>query len=760
MSPLKISRREFLQAAGALIITVGVPGAVTTALSQIPGSNAGAKPPLLPDQLDSWIAVLPDGSVTAYFGKTDMGQGIDVAIGQIVAEELDVAFEKVTVVLGDTALTCNQGGASGSTGIQLGGVALRNAAAEARRLLIERGAQHLKVPVEQLTVENGVVMVPGYALQKVSYGELIGGQYFQTKLEWNKQYGNPLAVKGKATPKKPSEYKIVGKSLRQAIVADKVYGKLKYVSDMKVEGMLHARVIRPPNAGCGPLAVDESSIKHIPGARVVREKDMIAVVAEREWNAVRAAEALKVTYAPACQPFPPMEKLHAHIRQAKVIGGETPIKKGDVDAALKTAQRVIEAEYEWPLQSHSSMGPACAVADVRADQATLLTGSQKPHYGRNGMAKLIGMAPEKIHASWIPGPGSYGRNDAGDAAMDAALISKLTGRPVRLQYMRHDATAWDPKGPAAVYRARAGLDAQGNVVAYDFFGKGFSRQDVVQTENDPKDSLAGQMTGYAPKGNILFQTPSEKYDFANKRCGWECVAPLLERASPLRTGHFRDPLGAETHFASESFIDELAHATATDPVAFRLKYLNDARHAAVIKAAAEKAGWSARTYPNPNRGKGDIMNGRGFSYTERNGTIVAVVAEVEIDRASGRVWAKRFTVAHDCGLIINPKGLEIVIEGNVVQAASRTLFEEVRFNADQVTSVDWATYPILDIADAPEKIDIVLINRPEIAPSGGGEPSTRTVPAAIANAIFDATGIRLRKVPLTRERMKEALARA
>jgi hypothetical protein len=326
--------------------------------------------------------------------------------------------------------------------------------------------------------------------------------------------------------------------------------------------------------------------------------------------------------------------------------------------------------------------------------------------------------------------------------------------------MRHDATAWDPKGPAAVYRARAGLDAQGNVVAYDFFGKGFSRQDVVQTENDPKDSLAGQMTGYTPKGNILFQTPSEKYDFANKRCGWECVAPLLERASPLRTGHFRDPLGAETHFASESFIEELAHATGTDPVAFRLKYVNDPRHTAVIKAAAEKAGWNARAYPNPNRGKGDVMNGRGFSYTERNGTIVAVVAEVEVDRASGRVWAKRFTVAHDCGLIINPKGLEIVIEGNVVQATSRTLFEEVRFTPDQVTSVDWATYPILDIADAPEKIDIVLINRPEIAPSGGGEPSTRTVPAAIANAVFDATGIRLRKVPLTPQRMKEALARA
>ncbi len=482
------------------------------------------------------------------------------------------------------------------------------------------------------------------------------------------------------------------------------------------------------------------------------------MVADREWDAVRAADALKVTWAPPCTPFPTMETLHDHIRKAKSIGGETPIKNGDVDAALKGAQRVIEAEYEWPLQSHASMGPACAIADIKSDSGMLLTGSQKPHYGRNGCSKLTGVPLDKMHAKWIPGPGSYGRNDAGDAAHDAALISKIVGRPVRLQYMRHDGTAWDPKGPAGVYRARAGLDAQGNVVAYDFFAKGFSRQDVLQIENDPKDTLAGQMTGIAPKGNILFQTPSEKYEFANKRCGWECIGPLLDRVSPLRTGHLRDPLGAETHFASESFIDELAHATGADPVEFRLKYLKDPRHIAIVKAAANKAGWTPRA--NPDRGKGDVMTGRGFAYTERNGTLVAVVCEVEVDRKSGRVWAKKFTVAHDCGQIINPGGLRNTIEGNVVQATSRTLFEEVQFDANRVKSVDWASYPILDIADAPAAIDIVLIDRPEIAPSGGGEPSTRTVPAAIANAIFDATGVRLRKVPLTPARMKEALGRA
>jgi CO/xanthine dehydrogenase Mo-binding subunit len=756
MDTIRISRRDLLKAGGALVVSFMVPGA---AIGQTSGAGSG-KPSLTPDELDSWIAVLPDGRVTAFFGKMDMGQGVDVAIGQIVAEELDVAFERVTVVMGDTAFTCNQGGASGSTGVQRGGVTLRHAAAEARRLLLERAAERLAVPVDKLTVRDGTVAVVGDPQRRVGYGELIGGQHFHHKLEWNKQYGNPLLAKGQAAPKSPSDYTIVGQSIPQRIVADKVYGRLEYVTDVRVDGMLHARVVRPPTAGCAALAVDESSIAGVPGARVVREKDLVAVVAEREWDAVRAAQALKVTWAPPCTPFPAMATIYDHIRRAKPIGAQTPVNKGDVDAALTTAARVIEAEYEWPFQSHASMGPACAVAEVRADGATLWTGSQKPHYGRNGVAKLVGLSPERVRAIWVPGPGSYGRNDAGDAALDAALLSKLTGKPVRVQYMRHDGTGWDPKGPAAVYRARAGLDAQGNVVAYEFFGKGFTRQDVATTEADPKDTLVGQLTGYAPKPTIIFQVPAEAYGFANKRCGWECIAPLLERASPLRTGHLRDPLGPETHFASESFIDELAHAAGADPVAFRLKYVSDPRHAAVIRAAADRAGWSRRPYPNPRRGKGSVMVGRGVSYTERNGTIVAVVAEVEVDRRSGRVWAKRFTVAHDCGLIINPKGLELTIEGNVVQAVSRTMFEEVRFDRDRVQSVDWASYPILEIQDAPQRIDVVLVSRPDLSASGAGEPATRTVPAAIANAVFDATGVRLRRVPITAARIRAALDNA
>src|SRR5436190_500316 len=595
------SRRDFLKASGAIVVSVMIPGTVPIARAQTSGVGDG-KPPLLPDELDSWIAILPDGNVTAFFGKMDMGQGVDVAIGQIVAEELDVRFERVNVVMGDTAFTCNQGGASGSTGIQNGALTLRYAAAEARRLLLERAVEKLGAPAEKLAVKEGVVSVIGESQRTTTYGELIGGQHFHHKLEWNKRYGNPLLAKGQATPKKPAEYKIVGRSIPQKIVARKIYGSLQYVTDVKVDGMLHARVIRPPSAGCGPVAIDESSISDIPGARVVREKDIVAVVAEHEWDAVRAARALKVTWAPPCAPFPEMASLYDHIRQAKATGAQVPIKKGDVDDALKTASRVVEAEYEWPFQSHASMGPACAVADVRADRATLWTGTQKPR---------------------------------------------------------------------------------------------FTRQDVATNEGDPKDTLAGQLTGVPPRPTVIFQVPAEAYEFPNKRCGWECIPPLLDRGSPLRTGHLRDPLGPETHFASESFIDEIAHAAGVDPVAFRLKYVKDPRHVAVIKAAADRAGWSKRTYPSLRRGKGAVMIGRGFSYTERNGTIVAVVAEVEVNRSSGRVWARQLTVAHDCGLIINPRGLRLTIEGNVVQALSRTLFEEVQFDRDQVLSVDWASYPIL-----------------------------------------------------------------
>ncbi|HWM41580.1 MAG TPA: molybdopterin cofactor-binding domain-containing protein [Burkholderiales bacterium] len=733
-----LSRREFFKTSGALVVSFAVPGSELLAQQ--------GKPSLVPTELDSWIAVLPDGRVQAFFGKMDMGQGLDIAVAQVVAEELDVGFDKVEVVMGDTATSCNQGGASGSTGVSNGARLLRHAAAEARRVLVERASKQLDVPVSQLSVENGVIFS---SKNKVSYAELVGGKYFHHQVEWNKLTGNPMDLKVPAKLKAPAEYKVVGKPLARRDIAWKVYGTDDFVTDVRVKDMLHARVIRPPRAACKVRSVDESSIKAIRGARVIREKDFVAVVAPREWDAVRAAQALKVDWHALDGAFPEMAKLYDHIRAAKVVKREEPVKRGDVAAAFAKATKLIEAQYEWPLQSHASMGPACAIAEVKGERCTVWTGSQKPHYVRAGVAKLIGAPPENVRAIWISGPGSYGRNDAGDAALDAAFLSKIIGKPVRVQGMRADGTAWDPKGPACVHRARAALDAAGNVLAYEFVAKGFSRQHIATNESDPADSLVGQSIGIAPKGNPIFGVPAESYGFENKLLAWETIPPLVESCSPLRTGHLRDPVGPEIHFGSEQFIDEVALAAGVDPVAFRLKHLTNPRHQAVVKAVAESAGW------NPNRKKGF-----GIAFAERNGTAVAVVAQVEVERKSGRVWARKIWVAHDCGLVINPLQLRSTIEGNVVHGLSRTLYEEVRFDRDSVISVDWASYPILEMPEAPESIEVVLIDRPEVAPTGAGEPTIRVIPAAVANAFFDATGVRLRTAPLNPERVKAALLRA
>jgi CO/xanthine dehydrogenase Mo-binding subunit len=650
----------------------------------------------------------------------------------------------------------NQGGASGSTGIMDGGKQMRAAAAEARRVLVDMAAQRLGVPGDKLTVSDGIV---SDGTRSVSYAELIGGRYFNVELNWNKKIGNPLYAPGKAAPKPPKDYKVVGKPLPREDIAPKVYAQQDFVTDVKVPGMLHGRMIRPAVAGALPVKVDESSIKDIPGARVVREKGVLGVVAENEWDAIKAAKTLKVEWSNTASPFPDAASLYDHIRTAPVRHREVPANAttGNVDDAFRGAARSVEAEYEWPFQSHASMGPGCAIVEVKDGEATLWTGSAKPHYGRDGVAAILGLSPDKVHGIWKPGAGAYGRNDAGDASMDAAVLAKAVGRPVRVQYMRDQGTGWDPKGPASIHRARAAIDSSGNVIAYEFLSKGFSRLEVNSNESKPHDTLAGQLLDVPLKPVDAFNVPGESYGFANKRMAWETIAPLLERGSPLRTSHLRDPVGPQINFASESFMDEIAAALNADPVELRLRHIRDTRDRDVVKAAADRSGWERRASPRRDQ-TGSTVTGRGMAYATRNGTRAAIVAEVDVDRASGKVWARKFTVAHDCGLIINPNGLLHTIEGNVVQSASRTLWEEVRFDRNAVTSVDWLTYPILDITEAPQTIDIVLINRPEVAPSGAGEASSRPIAAAIANAIFDATGVRIRRAPFTPDRVKQSMS--
>ncbi len=749
---IQTSRRSFLVAASAFTVGVALPGARARA------GVVASRLPLNPEKLATYISINPDGSAVGWIGKIDMGQGTDVGWAQMIAEELDLPVEKVSIVQGHTDVTFNMGGASGSTGIWRGGAVMRAAAAEARSVLVGMAAEKLGVSLDQLSVDRGVISAIGEPTKQVTYAALVGGQHFDTLLTWNKQVGSDLMVEGKARPKSPKDYKIVGKtSPKRRDVADKILGQHTYMVDAKVEGMLHGRVIRPPVAGAVPVSVDEASIAQIPGAKVVREKDFIGVVAPKEWHAVRAARELKVVWSDVKPPFPGSHKIHDHIRAAPTLKRDVDKEKGKVEEAFAKASKVFEAAYEWPFQSHASMGPASGLVDARPDGVRLWSGSQKPHYARDGVAKLLDLPQDKAVCVSLTGPGSYGRNDSGDVVMDAAVLSRAVGRPVRVQSMRHEGTGWDPKAPASVHTSRVALDADNKITAWYFESKVFSKRDAFNNEGDPAFTLAGQLLGAPLKPTIIFGGPDESYGFPAYLKVSNIISPLLDRASPLRTAHMRDPGGPQVHFAVESFMDELAYHLGMDPLEFRLKNVENPRDLAVIKAAAEKAGWQPRTAARKQT-RGDVFLGQGMAYASRSGTRVAMVADVEVHRVTGRVWVRKWTVAHDCGQIINPRLVRQTIEGNVVQSTSRALFEEVRFDDKMVTSVDWNTYPILDIKDAPQAIDIVLIDHPEIPSTGAGEGSSRPTAAAIANAIYDATGVRLRRAPLTPERVKAAMA--
>ena len=754
MNAMAPGRRQILGAAGALVVGFTLPAAAADPAGPRADPLAGGK---RPDQLDSYLAIGTDGAVTVFFGKIDGGQGVDVAVGQIVAEELDLLPGRVHVVMGDTARTLNQGGASNASAISQGAVPLRNAAAEARLLLTEMASRALGVPAGELALADGMFTATSKPGARASFGELVGGRHFDTAVAWNGKYGNDLSIEGRAKPKPAAQYKVVGTPRPRSDIADKVFARHDYVTDVRLPGMLHARVIRPPAAGATVVKVDRSSVSGIPDVRVFQQGGFVAVLAPREWDAIRAMRQLDVAWSSPPPAFPAQEGLYDHIRNAPVQKRGVALPAPGLEQAMAGAARVVTAEYGWPFQGHTSMGPACALADVRADGFTVWTGSQKPHFARDGVAGVLGVKPESGRVIWVSGPGSYGRNDAGDAAIDAAVLSREAGRPVRLQYMRDDGHVWDAKSPASIHTARAGLDASGRIVALEFTSKSFSRLNVATSEADPRDSLANQLrggplnpgVGYYFPGDSL---PLEAYAVPAKQVAYEVIGPLLDRASPLRTSHLRDPLGPELGFASESFMDELAAATGSDPLAFRLRHLTNERDIAALKAAADAAKWQDR--PSGSGGG----KGRGIALTHRDGTVVATVAEVAVDRGTGEVRVERLTVAHDCGLIVNPDGLWRCVQNAAVYATSRAMHEQVTFSRTAVTSVDWLSYPILDITETPGAVTVVPINRPDVAPSGAGEPAVRSVGAAIGNAIFDATGVRLRRGPFTADAVKAALS--
>lgn len=771
-----ISRRSVLAGGAALVVTAGAAGGLGVYLvdRQPRGRLATDLGSISPDRLDTWLAIDEDGGVTAFFGKMDMGQGVDTAIAQIVAEELDVSVDRVQVVMADTALTPNQGGASASSACRMGADPLRNAAAQARQILLERAAGLLQVSPGELAVSDGRVHVVGAPENGVSYGRLISADGFGAAMSWNGKYGNALTATGSAKPKDPADYKVVGTPVPRKDIPGKIFATTEFCHHVTLPGMLHGRMIRPPVANAAPQAVDKASIAGITGARVIHKRDFLAVVADTEWDAIRAARQLAVTWTKTEAPFPAMSGLFDYIREAPAVvsngqpmtfgsknynvpRGHKAYDTGPTLAKLDAAARVLAVDYEIPYNSHARMAPSVGVADVTPDGAIIYSDAQKSHYTREGIAKILGLPEDRVRVIWKPGPGSYGRSDADEAAFEAAILSQETGRPVRVQWMRDEGHAWDPKAPAAVISMKAGFDAANELTAWYFHARGFSGWDVKNNASNPGDTLAGMLLGWQKWDEHNFGTPLESYEFPAQVHFWETVEAFQEMASPLRCAHMRSPQKVQIAFAHESFIDEVAAATGQDPVAFRKKYLKRQREIDVLDAVARLAKWQPRApHSRPDDGA-RIARGRGVALMFSYGAQVATVCDVEVDRETGRIWPRRFAIAHDCGLVINPSALRGTIEGNVVQGMSRALWEEVQFDEENVRSVDWLSYPILDVMDAPEAIDIVTIEPVGEPPGGAGEPAHVTIAPAIANAVFDATGVRLRRLPLTPERLKESL---
>jgi len=690
--------------------------------------------------LDDWLAINPDGTVTAFSGKVELGTGVRTALAQIVAEELDLPLERVQMVMGDTERTPDEGYTAGSMTVSSSGSALRNAAAMARLTLLEMAAERLDAGPEELTVQDGLISVIQHPERKITYAELMGGKPFNRE------------VTGDAPLKDSKAYTIVGTSTARADIPGKVAGQPSFIQDLRLPGMLHGRLVRPPSPAAEFISMDENSVAGIAGlVKVVQRGNFIGVVAEREEQAKLAAQQLKVEWREKAS-LPPMQDLYQFLR-SRPTQDNLVVEQGDYEIAYKQATRQLKASYYQPFHAHASIGPSCAVADVKEDQITVWASTPGPYPLSGALAQLLGVPAEKVHLMHVEGAGSYGQNGSDDAAADAVILSQAVGRPVRVQWSREDEFVWEPKAPAMVMEAQGGLDAQGNVAAWDY--QVWSPSHVARARSS-EQLVAGQLINGQGSSHFGFSFGAERnaptnYSFPNQRV---TVHYLAE--SPLRASSFRSLGGAENTFANESFMDEMAAAAGADAVEFRLRHLADERARAVLTAAAEKAGWERR--PSWQGKKQQLAEGRGvaFAWYENDQAIVASIARVQVDTSSGAVRVKRMVVAHDCGLIINPDGLKNQIEGNTIQSLSRALKEEVVFDEWRIKSVDWDTYPILTFSEVPE-VEIVLINRPDLPAVGAGEPATTTTAAAVANAIFDATGARVRQIPFTPERVKEAL---
>ena len=733
-----LSRRDLLKAGGALVVSFSLPAAARAQTLAAPGKTLDAS------EVDGFLAIHQDGGVTVFSGKVDLGTGHRIAVRQVVAEELDIAVERIALVEGDTALTPDQGPTAGSSGITRGAIPIRQAAATARRELLRLASGYFKVPPGELVIRNGVVSVlrARATLQPPSFGDLIGGKRFSLKVD------------AKAPLKDPKTYTVVGKPLRRPDLPDKTTGRHVYVHEFRLPGMLHGRVVHPPAVGAKLLAVDETSIAAIPGVRVIRKESFLGVVAEDEWAAVRAARELKASWGPGTG-LPGNAELPRLVRES-AVAEETLETRGDAPGTLAKAGKVLSASYYWPPQSHASMGPSCAVADVQATDATIWTASQATHKYWPHFAKFLGLPAEKVRLVYLDGAGCYGMNGHDDAAADAALLSQAVGKPVRVQWMREDEHGWDPKGPPQLLEVKATLGPDNRIAAWE--GEMWLPQATKGLPNIPllSPTAAGLPQPQGLSAGLITQNADPSYTVPNVR-----VVVHWLKDTPLRPSNIRAPGKIANSFAVESLVDELAVAAGMDALAFRLAHTTDPRGIEVLKRVGALMKWEPRVGPNRAPAAGTLTRGRGIAYVhyKHAENYVAIGMEATVDRASGAVKVTRVVCAHDCGLVINPDGVKNQVEGGIVQTLSRALFEEVIFDRERVTSLDWASYPILRFPDAPEVI-VDLVVRPELPPMGAGEAATAPVAAALANAIFDATGARLRQVPMTPERVKAAMPHA
>ncbi|WP_454626070.1 molybdopterin cofactor-binding domain-containing protein [Bradyrhizobium cenepequi] len=698
------------------------------------------------DASETFIRITADGFVTAYNGHVDLGTGIRTALGQVVAEELDASFARVVVVLGDTSQTPNQGPTIASETMQISAVPLRKAAAQARQFLVARAAERLELSAEELSVEDGLIR--GRDNRSITYGELIADEIIRLEL------ADDVPVKA------VDAYSVVGRSVPRVDLPAKATGELVYVHDVRVPGMLHGRVVRPPYAGvdAGPfvgtslIAVDESSVRDIPGlVAVVRIGDFVGVVAEREENAIKAAAQLKVTW----KPGPALTDLD-DIEQALRANPSTPrtlLDKGDVDHAIKAAAKPMQRTYLWPYQMHGSIGPSCAVADYRDGAIRVWSGTQNPHILRGDLALLIERPEAEIDVIRMEAAGCYGRNCADDVTADALLLSRAVGRPVRVQLTREQEHAWEPKGTAQLMDVNGGLNADGSVAAYDF---------ATRYPSNGAPTLALLLTGRIAPTPAVFEmgdrTAIPPYDYEHMRVVANDMPPIV------RASWFRGVSALPNTFAHESYIDELAAEAGVDPIEYRLRYLKDKRAIDLVNAVAERAGWKPRPMREEKVAEGDIVRGRGFAYAlyvhskfpGYGAAWSAWIADVAVNKATGDVSVTRVVAGQDSGLMINPDGVRHQIHGNVIQSTSRALMEEVSFERGAVTAREWGAYPIIKFPELP-KIDVLMLPRQDQPPLGVGESASVPSAAAIANAIYDATGVRFRELPFTPERILKGL---